>query len=327
MRDAARAAGRRRCCSRATRSTRTRRGRPRTRPRPRSGSSTRPPTRRGSPTTFDHLRIECVLEAEPEAELTRRRCASCRPSGERHRGGRAAARARPGGARRARRRRRGRARSSSRASRALAGRMRLRADRARRGRGSGGCAPASTTPPRSSAGARALRGAGREPALHPRRDRGRRRALRLAARARGRRRDGGRRPVAASTPSRCSPRRPTTRSSAAAIVLPDHPRIAPESLGNLFDNTEIEEALLLHVQALSDAERAEIAAQDPAVREMIERAAAADARATCSPCTADEAERRAAAPTPGPPPRARATRTRASPSSSSTASASARAPR
>ena len=34
----------------------------------------------------------------------------------------------------------------------------------------------------------------------------------------------------------------------AAIVLPDHPRIAPESLGNLFDNTEIEEALLLHVQ-------------------------------------------------------------------------------
>jgi hypothetical protein len=62
---------------------------------------------------------------------------------------------------------------------------------------------------------------------------------------------------------------------AATIVLPDHPRIAPESLGNLFDNTEIEEALLLHVQALSESERAEIAEQDPAVREMIERAAAA----------------------------------------------------
>ena len=29
----------------------------------------------------------------------------------------------------------------------------------------------------------------------------------------------------------------------AAIVLPDHPQIAPESRGNLFDNTEIEEAL------------------------------------------------------------------------------------
>jgi hypothetical protein len=61
----------------------------------------------------------------------------------------------------------------------------------------------------------------------------------------------------------------------AAIVLPDHPEIAPESRGGLFDSTEIEEALLLHVQALSDAEREEIESQDPAVREMIARAAAA----------------------------------------------------
>ena len=61
---------------------------------------------------------------------------------------------------------------------------------------------------------------------------------------------------------------------AAAIVLPDHPRMAPESLGNLFDNTEIEEALLLHVHALSDSEREAIAAQDPAVREMVQRASA-----------------------------------------------------
>ncbi len=59
----------------------------------------------------------------------------------------------------------------------------------------------------------------------------------------------------------------------AAIVVPDHPELAPESLGNLFDNTEIEEALLLHVHALSDEERAEISDQDPAVKEMIERAA------------------------------------------------------
>ena len=58
----------------------------------------------------------------------------------------------------------------------------------------------------------------------------------------------------------------------AAIVLPDHPELAPESLGNLFDNTEIEEALLLHVHALSEDERKEISSQDPAVREMIERA-------------------------------------------------------
>jgi hypothetical protein len=61
----------------------------------------------------------------------------------------------------------------------------------------------------------------------------------------------------------------------AAIVLPDHPEIAPESRGGLFDSTEIEEALLLHVQALSDAEREQIESQDPAVQEMIARAAAA----------------------------------------------------
>ena len=61
----------------------------------------------------------------------------------------------------------------------------------------------------------------------------------------------------------------------AAIVLPDHPQIAPESRGGLFDSTEIEEALLLHVRTLSDAEREEIERQDPAVREMIARAASA----------------------------------------------------
>ncbi len=60
----------------------------------------------------------------------------------------------------------------------------------------------------------------------------------------------------------------------AAIVLPDHPHLAPESRGNLFDNTEIEEALVLHVQALSGSEREQAAAQDPAVREMLERAMA-----------------------------------------------------
>jgi hypothetical protein len=60
-----------------------------------------------------------------------------------------------------------------------------------------------------------------------------------------------------------------------AYVLPDHPQIAPESHGGLFDSTEIEEALLLHVQVLSEQERAEIEAGDPAVREMLARAAAA----------------------------------------------------
>jgi hypothetical protein len=64
----------------------------------------------------------------------------------------------------------------------------------------------------------------------------------------------------------------------AAIVLPDHPVISPRSKGNLFDGTEIEEALLLHIHALSDAEQEEIAGQDPRVREMIRRARATTAK-------------------------------------------------
>ena len=60
----------------------------------------------------------------------------------------------------------------------------------------------------------------------------------------------------------------------AAIVLPDHPQIAPESKGSLFDSTEIEEALRLHLLALSDGERKELEEHDPALREMLERAIA-----------------------------------------------------
>ena len=63
----------------------------------------------------------------------------------------------------------------------------------------------------------------------------------------------------------------------AAIVLPDHPRLAPTSRGSLFDATEIEEALLLHVHTLSDGERAAIAAGDPIVAAMVEQAASVSA--------------------------------------------------
>jgi hypothetical protein len=59
---------------------------------------------------------------------------------------------------------------------------------------------------------------------------------------------------------------------APTIMLPDHPELAPESVNDFFDGTEIEEALVLHIQALSDKEREEIAAQDPKVREMLARA-------------------------------------------------------
>jgi len=61
----------------------------------------------------------------------------------------------------------------------------------------------------------------------------------------------------------------------AAIVLPDHPQISPKSQINFFDNTEIEEALMLHVHVLSEEERESMSEQDPVVREMIQRALAA----------------------------------------------------
>lgn len=61
----------------------------------------------------------------------------------------------------------------------------------------------------------------------------------------------------------------------AAIILPDHPQLAAASRGSLFDATEIEEALLLHVQTLSDGERTAIAAGDPRVAAMIQRAGSA----------------------------------------------------
>lgn len=60
----------------------------------------------------------------------------------------------------------------------------------------------------------------------------------------------------------------------AAIMLPEHPQIAPESKVDFFDNTEIEEALVLHAQTLSDDMLAEIEQQEPAVKQMIARARA-----------------------------------------------------
>ena len=59
-----------RCSTRATRSTRTRRARPRTRRRRRSGSSTRRPTRRRRPSTFDKLRMQGIARADGDAVLT-----------------------------------------------------------------------------------------------------------------------------------------------------------------------------------------------------------------------------------------------------------------
>jgi len=58
---------------------------------------------------------------------------------------------------------------------------------------------------------------------------------------------------------------------ASAIILPDYPRIAPESPGDLFDGTEIDQLLVLNVLTLTDAEKAEMRASDPRAREILDR--------------------------------------------------------
>jgi hypothetical protein len=57
------------------------------------------------------------------------------------------------------------------------------------------------------------------------------------------------------------------------IILPDYPQVAPESPGDLFDATEIDELLVLNVLALTDEERAEVRASDPRARELLDRCA------------------------------------------------------
>jgi hypothetical protein len=58
------------------------------------------------------------------------------------------------------------------------------------------------------------------------------------------------------------------------IILYDHPRIAPQSPGDLFDGTEIDEILTLRIQTLTDAEKAEMRAADGRTRAMLERSEA-----------------------------------------------------
>lgn len=55
------------------------------------------------------------------------------------------------------------------------------------------------------------------------------------------------------------------------IITEDYPRIAPESPGDLFDGTEIDQLLLLNVLTLSDEEKAEMRASDPRARAILER--------------------------------------------------------
>jgi hypothetical protein len=58
---------------------------------------------------------------------------------------------------------------------------------------------------------------------------------------------------------------------ASPIILEDHPRIAPESPGDLFDGGEIDQLLTLSILSLTDAERAEMRDADPRARAILER--------------------------------------------------------
>ncbi len=58
---------------------------------------------------------------------------------------------------------------------------------------------------------------------------------------------------------------------ASPVILYDFPTVAPESAGDFFDGTEIDEMLTLRVQTLTDAEKAEARATDPRAAAIIDR--------------------------------------------------------
>ncbi len=55
------------------------------------------------------------------------------------------------------------------------------------------------------------------------------------------------------------------------IILYDYPQIAPESAGDFFDGTEIDEMLTLRIMTLTDAEKQEMRGADEHARRMLER--------------------------------------------------------
>jgi len=58
---------------------------------------------------------------------------------------------------------------------------------------------------------------------------------------------------------------------ASPIILYDYPQIAPESAGDLFDGTEIDEILSLRIMTLTDEEKREIRQSDERARQVLER--------------------------------------------------------
>jgi hypothetical protein len=58
------------------------------------------------------------------------------------------------------------------------------------------------------------------------------------------------------------------------IILYDYPQIAPESAGDLFDGTEIDEILTLRLLTLTDDEKREMSESDELARQILERSEA-----------------------------------------------------
>jgi hypothetical protein len=58
---------------------------------------------------------------------------------------------------------------------------------------------------------------------------------------------------------------------ASPIILYDYPQIAPESAGELFDGTEIDEILALRILTLTDEEKQEMRRGDDRARQILER--------------------------------------------------------
>lgn len=57
----------------------------------------------------------------------------------------------------------------------------------------------------------------------------------------------------------------------APIILYDYPQIAPESAGDLFDGTEIDEILSLRIMTMTDEEKREMRYADQRARQILER--------------------------------------------------------
>jgi hypothetical protein len=88
-------------------------------------------------------------------------------------------------------------------------------------------------------------------------------------------------PEAAAAAARCRQHRcwpvlagpPGTRTVllGAPIILYDHPAVAEQSPGQLFDSTEIDEILTLRVMTMTEAEKAEARATDPRAQAIVDR--------------------------------------------------------